>query len=67
MNYENESLDVINDMENLMQNSNFLDYSDVCLKINESIKVRVFFREFHLKKINILRLLKRLTLNDITL
>jgi len=22
-----------------MQNSNFLDYSDVCLKINESIKV----------------------------
>lgn len=39
MNYENESLDVINDMENLMQNTNFIDYSDVCIKINESIKV----------------------------
>lgn len=39
MNYENESLNVINEMENLMQNSNFINYSDVCIKINESIKV----------------------------
>lgn len=37
--FENESLTVIDDVENLMQNNDFFDsYSDITIKINESIK-----------------------------
>ena len=41
--YENDSLHVIEDVENLMQNSKFLgQFSDISLKINESLKVRIY-------------------------
>lgn len=38
--FENESLNVIDDIENLMQDKKFFDsnYSDISIKINESIK-----------------------------
>jgi hypothetical protein len=47
-------LNVINDMQNLMQNSNFINYSDVCLKINESIKVCKIKIKFFVNFINYL-------------
>ena len=37
--YENESLEVMNDFENFLKNPNFIGFSDICFKISESIKV----------------------------
>ncbi|CAF0763680.1 unnamed protein product, partial [Brachionus calyciflorus] len=36
--YENESLEVMNDVENFLKNTKFIGLSDICLKITESIK-----------------------------
>lgn len=46
MNYENESLEVINDIENLIQDVNLVGVSDLYFKITESIKVNLlkFFK-----------------------
>lgn len=43
MNYENESLELINDVESLMKDFDKVGISDICLQIRESLKVFQYF------------------------
>ncbi|RNA23737.1 histone deacetylase complex subunit SAP130-like protein [Brachionus plicatilis] len=36
--YENESLEVMNEVEDFLKNDNLIEFSDICIKISDSIK-----------------------------